>query len=232
MWGDQVCFAGFDGAGNCVRPVRPNGVRRRDLVKQGTPLIYPRGVVELDLSETPVTRPHVEDKMFASNSVKLLRECSDAEFEQGLRNTSFSGVAEMFDGHLEAGRRVAPGAPTRSLGTLADVELEGVAISDSYDRLRFGLDFVDPSGRQYVNYPINDLAFRCYGESLIDVSADHRQAEIVAITALTSTRRIYLRLGLARPVQLGEYPEACWIQVTGIHTFPDYLEGKTFADFN
>ena len=232
MWGDQVCIAGVDGAGNCVRPVKPNGVRRHDLIKQGTPLIYPRAVVELDLSDTAIAPPHVEDKLFAPNSVKLLRECSDAEFEQGLRDISFGSVAEMFDGHLEASRRVAPGAPTRSLGTLADVELEGVTIDDRYDRRRFRLDFVDPSGKQYVNYPINDLAFRGYGASLTGEGIDYREVEIAAMTKLTSARRMYLRIGPARPAQLGDYPETCWVQVTGIHTFPDYLEGRTFADFN
>lgn len=46
--------------------------------------------------------------------------------------------------------------------------------------------------------------------------------------ALHSVDRIYIRLGLTRP--WGD-PEVCWTQVTGIYTFPDYLEGKTFADF-
>ena len=46
--------------------------------------------------------------------------------------------------------------------------------------------------------------------------------------ALRSVDRIYLRLGLTRP--WGD-PEYCWTQVTGIYTFPDYLEGSTFAHF-
>jgi hypothetical protein len=40
-------------------------------------------------------------------------------------------------------------------------------------------------------------------------------------------------LGLTRPFQKSDADQKwCYIQVTGIYTFPDYLEGKCFADFN
>ena len=51
------------------------------------------------------------------------------------------------------------------------------------------------------------------------------------LEALLNAERTYLRIGLTRPRQLEHYPETCWTQVTGGYTFPDYLEGKTFADF-
>ena len=38
---------------------------------------------------------------------------------------------------------------------------------------------------------------------------------------------VYLRLGLARA-----YPKnQCYLQVTGVYSFPDYLDGRNFADF-
>jgi hypothetical protein len=61
---------------------------------------------------------------------------------------------------------------------------------------------------------------------LLDIEAEEAVSE-----ALLNAERTYLRIGLARPRQLERYPEACWTQVTGVYTFPDYLEGKTFADF-
>jgi len=49
---------------------------------------------------------------------------------------------------------------------------------------------------------------------------------------LKGIERIYLRLGLARPFKKSAADEPrCYLQVTGVHTFPDYLQGKTFADF-
>jgi ATP-dependent DNA helicase RecQ len=40
---------------------------------------------------------------------------------------------------------------------------------------------------------------------------------------------VVLRIGLTR--HWDAYPDRCFLQITGIHTFPDYLEGQTFADF-
>jgi hypothetical protein len=40
---------------------------------------------------------------------------------------------------------------------------------------------------------------------------------------------LYLRIGLARGWD--EQPDRCYLQITGIYTFPDYLAGKTFDDF-
>jgi hypothetical protein len=28
-----------------------------------------------------------------------------------------------------------------------------------------------------------------------------------------------------------KFPERCYLQITGIYTFPDYLKGRTFIDF-
>jgi hypothetical protein len=46
------------------------------------------------------------------------------------------------------------------------------------------------------------------------------------LTATFKRGKIWLRLGLTRP-----YEGWCWLQVTGIYTFPDYLMGKCFDYF-
>jgi hypothetical protein len=45
----------------------------------------------------------------------------------------------------------------------------------------------------------------------------------------SSERAVYLRIGLARGWE--KYPDRCYLQVTGIYSFPDYLGGKTLCDF-
>jgi hypothetical protein len=40
---------------------------------------------------------------------------------------------------------------------------------------------------------------------------------------------MFLRIGLARHWE--KHPERCHLQITGIYTFPDYLNGRTFTDF-
>ena len=124
-----------------------------------------------------------------------------------------------------------PGAGTRSLGTIADVNIQGVDIDNYKGRRKFRLTFTDASGKTYLNLPINDLTFRQYLQNLIDTLDNETRAERASMEALLSFDRIYLRIGLARPYSIPNYPFACWRQITGIYTFPDYLGGKTFGDF-
>ena len=37
------------------------------------------------------------------------------------------------------------------------------------------------------------------------------------------------RIGLSRG--WAKFPDRCFLQVNGVYTFPDYLQGKTFAEF-
>ena len=101
----------------------------------------------------------------------------------------------------------------------------------SYGRRQFRLHFKDATNKEYTRWPVNDLAFRAYLQKTMNSLGDEREAEGAVLKALTSADRIYLRISLARPESPGDYPEACWAQVTGIYTFPDYLAGATFADF-
>jgi hypothetical protein len=157
--------------------------------------------------------------------------CRENQWESILKTACFPNVQDIYDGLLEGGRRVPPEADTRSLGTICDATILGVDIDDSYGRRQFRLDFVDASGERYMRWPVNDLAFRAYLQQTLDTVGDLREAEHIVLQSLLSAERVYLRIGLARPRPLGDYPPACWTQITGVYTFPDYLNGKTFADF-
>jgi hypothetical protein len=52
---------------------------------------------------------------------------------------------------------------------------------------------------------------------------------IPRLTRIFNQRTTFLRIGLARLWE--RYPDRCYLQVTGIYTFPDYLRGRTFTDF-
>ena len=231
MSADGVCIAGIDEQLTCVRPVVPHGIRRRQLFGSGRLIIFPRAKVAFDLSPAPIAPPHIEDQQFKPGSIAIQGVCSESEWEEVLRSICFPSVTGTFDGHVDGGRRVLPGAQTRSLGTISDVRVLNVRVDDSYGRRQFRMDFEDASGKRYSRFPISDLAFRAYLQESIKRLGDERKAEDAAFEALLFSQRIYLRIGLARPEQLGNYPLACWTQINGIYTFPDYLGGKTFADF-
>ncbi len=230
MWADEVCIAGVDSDGNTVRPVTENGVRLHDLFRDRELVVRPGARVEFTLSPTEITPPHIEDMSFETESVVSQGLCSADQWEQSLLSTCSPSVADVFDGYLE-GRRVPPGARTRSLGTVRDARILNLAVDDRFNRRQFRVDFIDPTEQTYARYPINDLAFRGYFQKIINGARDVGRASRAVLRAIGATHRIYLRVGLARPRQIGDYPETCWAQVTAIHTFPDYLQGKTFADF-
>lgn len=231
MWDEEVCIAGVGDDGRCVRPIRQGGVQRSHLFRDGRLAVYPRAKVRFDFSPTEIVPPHIEDMRFEPKSVAQVGACNDSEWEEVLRSTCFPSVAEMFDGYLEDGRRVPPDAKTRSLGTIGNVEPIKLTVDDSLDRWRVRLDFADSNVQYYRRFPINDLAFRLHCQERIDELGDVAKAEQSVLRELLAADRVYLRIGLARPQKMGDYPLACWTQVTGVYTFPDYLKGKTFADF-
>ena len=231
MWDEEVCIAGVTDDGRCVRPVRQGGVQRSHLYRDARLAVYPRAKVRFDFSPTEIVPPHIEDMRFEPKSVAQVGACNDSEWEEVLRSTCFPSVAKMFDGYLENGRRVPPDAKTRSLGTIGDVDVIKVSVDDSFDRRRGRLDFSDPNRQYYRRYPVNDLAFRLHCQERIDKLGDVAKADQSVLRELLAADRVYLRIGLARPERMGEYDLACWTQVAGVYPFPDYLKGKTFADF-
>ena len=151
-----------------------------------------------------------------------------------LRDSSFSTVDDIYDGFLQEQRWVELGANTRSIGTLSQVHSTTVRLPTWAGKLKYRLSFKDSTGFLYDNVPISDLAFQEF--SYAEVNKHNRPPAIVAqeiTNLLTRSNRLYLRLGLARPWRNPNTGRiGCWTQVTGIYTFPDYLGGKSFADFS
>lgn len=232
MWDNEICIGGVDRDGNCIRPITREGVRRSHVFSDAELIAYPRALVEFDLHPVSVAMPpHIEDWYFDPSATRHVVDCTDAQWEDILRRGCFDSVDEIFDGHLEGDRRVPADADTRSLGTLCNPTAADVWVDDRYGRQQFRLDFEDASSKIYSGYPVNDLAFRTLLQDRIDALGDNRKAADVVLAALQDANRLYLRVGLARPRQMGNYPTACWTQITGVYTFPDYLNGRTFADF-
>lgn len=231
MWGDQVCIAGVNKDLRCIRPIVERGVLIWDLLRGGKPVIFPGAKVEFDLTPADITTPHIEDATFDPDSVESRGAFEERHWEQLLRKICFASVAEIFDGHL-AERVVPPGANTRSLGTIADVQINRIEVDDRYERRTLRMSFEDATGEAYERLPVNDLAFLGFFREQDNNALGKGKAELAVMTALTSAQRVYLRVGLARPTEIGDYEEACWAQITGVYTFPDYLSGRTFAGFD
>ncbi len=89
--------------------------------------------------------------------------------------------------------------------------------------------FWDASHDEYT-LPVTDLAFRYFvdAERAAGRIAGEGRAGSIAVT-LNAATHVFLRIGLTR-----EWPRGtghCHLQVNGIYSTPDYLEGRSFADF-
>ncbi len=230
--GNQVCVTGIDESGECIRPVCSSGFLKNYLYVNNKVVIRPGAKIRFDFTPVKTEPPHIEDQTFDPTSIIPLGLCNDTEWEHVLQTSSYTKVNDIYDESLQEASWVKPGTQTRSIATLSAVRNLRVELPEWYGKLRYRLSFKDSVSNVFER-PVSDLAFRelCYkkvkrdNEPRINVSK-----EITSL--LRNTDRVYLRLGLARPwTQPGTVVSKCYLQVTGIYTFPDYLNGQTFADF-
>ena len=239
MQGERVCLAGYlrdgEAIGDCVRPE----FRFRPLVEgwlfaRGAVVVRPFAVVALDLLEHQPHPPHSED-WIVDERYRVRRGLLTPEQRLGLLERIDDGsVGSIFGApvHEDHGWFVRRGEAARSLGTVRPAGVLGVTYEPrpQWGKWEYRLAFADESGREY-NLAVTDLAYRYYLDHLRDVEElAPPQVSRHMLTLLREADRLYLRVGLARG--LGDQPDRCHLQINGVYPFPDYLEGRCFADFS
>lgn len=236
MYGVNVCIAGYTGYPSfleCVRPVFLSGpVRESWLYHRGTAVIRPFAQVELEfLEKEAVIPPHTEDYMIDSTVPPSRNGLLSREERLTLLQTLDDECVEKIFGatiHRDHGYYVKSGEGSRSLGTIRARQIHEVFFENPYSgRPDYRIRFSDKEYRQY-RLKVTDLAFRHY----IDRQKTRKSSGQVSqevLDILRSADNVFFRIGLARGWD--EYPDRCYLQITGIYTFPDYLGGRCFADF-
>jgi hypothetical protein len=230
MYRGAVCIAGYDKEKRCIRPVLPYpGIMEDTIIADGKPLVFKMAVVEIDLlDKVNSTPPHTEDVAFAPGSIRFVRKARDPE--RVLKWTLFDNVESVFEQPIlkDVGFSVAECQGPRSIGTIIPKAIDNVSygadIRGAWDYRIFFYDSQD----EYYRLKITDLTWQYY--------CDHQrqngqEPEAIAeeLTRALKARKVYLRIGLSRG--WAEHPDRCFLQVNGIYTFPDFLEGKTFLDY-
>jgi hypothetical protein len=226
----RVCIAGYDQHRRAVRPVLPPpGIPESALYADGQPIIFPFALVEFDLQLPDPQPPHTEDVRYAPDSTRLVRKINSRE--KILSWSLFPSVSAVFGQPVLTGPGyyVLDCEGERSLGTIQPEKIKEVtyAPGEETDAWDYRILFDDSLGYTY-RLKITDLSWQYFCHS--QRSETHDPARIA--TELTQTlrqRQVYLRIGLSRGWK--KFPERCFLQVNAIYTFPDYLEGRTFADF-
>lgn len=228
-----VCVAGYWKDRTPVRPklLYQRGLTENFLFQGTTPIIKPFSVVELDFLRQDPHPPHTEDWYIDPGFKALVQErLSEQRALAFLEEILDPDVASIFGTEIfrEPGYYVMAGTGNRSLGTIRPREIVAVLYTPKEDgKWDYRLCFVDQSGA-YYRLAITDLNFRYYCDYLRYSGRSPEEIERSLMRRWRETT-IFLRIGLARGWE--KYPDRCYLQVTGIHTFPDYLEGRCFADF-
>jgi hypothetical protein len=238
MSGDKICIARYTEQGTCIRPqFNQRNLTEDWLWQNGRVIIRPFWRVELDLISPKPEPPHTEDWIIdplhrvASGALPL---DSRSVF---LSRTVHADVESMFGAFVEhrernevrAGCWIKSGNGERSLGTICPRNIWKIVHElNMRGKWDYRMTFFDFSGTAY-DLPVVDLAFRFYLDQLRGGSGMSPHLAAHELTARLRNREVYLRIGLARHWDV--HPDRCYLQITGVHTFPDYLDGQCFADF-
>lgn len=226
----HVCIAGYDTKQNCIRLVRPRpqGIPELSLVVDNKAIAFPFAVIEVDLLNALPDPPHVEDHLYVPQSLRFLRRVDDARKERFLGWSLHHSLADLFGQPVlqGPGYYVMAGQGVRSLGTIQPSAIKGVEYhSEQEGSWSYHIVFKDDVS--WYRLKITDLTWHYYCDLY---RADGREPSEIASEMTTTLKRVkvYLRIGLARGWQ--KYPDRCYVQVNGIHTIPDYLNGRTFVE--
>ncbi len=226
MRGDRVCLTGLTPQLALVRLVVDDHLERQHLDLSNASPVRVRGVYELFVEPlSDLEQPHVEDHLWhLENPTQFLRITTDEKLLNVLGRTAFDCVEDIFETSLHRNSNFEAGTDSRSIGTIKPVEVHHVERRKHRDKERgfqYRLEFVDAIGTLF-NIPINDLNFLASIAKYEGRQYNHEEV----LRRMVKKWNVWLRIGATRP-----FYGWCWLQVTAIFTFPDYLEGKTYVDF-
>lgn len=226
----RVCLAGYDRQGRCIRPtLPPPGIPERSLRLPDGAVLAPGVVAAFDLIRPRPQPPHTEDYDYDPASVRVVKKLTDEQRRKVLERSLFPDMAALFEQPIQhgPGHSVQDGQGPRSIGTLRPRAIHQVIYTPGEEGVwEYRLGFYDQQD-EYYRLKIVDLTWHYYCDSQRDAA---RQPADIAATLTQQLKKceVYLRVGLSRGWK--KFPGRCFLQVTAIHTFPDYLQGRTFAD--
>jgi len=240
MSGDRVCIAGYLPDGTSIRPILPRRPFTEEwLYGDGPMLCRPFAQLEIDLLDKihGSGPPHTEDHHIG-DGYRFLGMLPEKDRRALLAATAAPSLSELFGAPLRSDgaspkRWIVPGEGHRSLGTILAGRIERFWFGDKQNqpgKRYYDLSFTDETGASY-RVGITDLALR----ALLDAeTADGTWPSKVSngLCDYLNRAEVWLRIGLARPwYPDGQSDARCYLQVNGLHSFPDYLGGRCYGDF-
>ena len=236
MSGTRVCIAGVTEDGRSIRPTLPYpGIQEDWLYENGQCVIRPFARVTLDLLEHQPDPPHTEDWLMNPQYKEFHRLLGVRDRPAFLNNILDQSVSDIFRAEIHNPARPYTdiGNGTRSLGTIRPRSVSFVEYKlNDRGRWECHITFIDQRGDMY-KIPVTDLSFRYYLDFLRDQERQTTRTIGLRIQQTLDHPTTIFRIGLARGFNPDrEQPQnRCYLQIIGVYTFPDFLEGRCFADF-
>ncbi len=217
----RICIFGFDEEKRHIRPVIPyTGINESYIFnEEGQRIIKPFAEVEFDFIHTMPEPPHTEDCAINTNyKPRFIRTLSENESKKFLEEILDESVKAIFGAEIHYNRYIKTGG-IRSIGTIKVKEVLSVNYSiKENDKYNYRLTFSDMSGDVY-NLPITDCAFRKYCDNQRIQKGKTTDVISHELQRILNQSEVFLRVGLTRL-----YKDVYWLQVSGVHAFPDYRE--------
>lgn len=231
MRGNRICVAGYLSDKTCVRPVTTYGLNYDFLKEKDELIIEPFSIVEFDLQDDAthnINKPHTEDRVMQSQHRVKCGMLTLSQRESFLSDIDDINVENIFGATIRFGPGfyIQDGEGEHSLGTIGAPDLKEI-YPDSNSGYR--ISFNDKCGKDY-DLKVTDLSFWKYLDFLIYRSEISPQDAFRILKDELQKAKLYLRIGLARG-DWDKYPERCYLQITGVYSFPNYLNELSLADF-
>ncbi len=232
MGGERVCVAGYLPDGACVRPVlRFGGLTRDWLCRGNQATICPFSVIEFEFGSIIKngSKPHTEDSIIHSPNYVFKGLLNIQQRLELLSSTDDKTIDRIFGAKIYSGPDwyIRTGEGDRSIGTISDPKIAKTHYDNKDNKFEYRIAFTDRSGSNY-NLAVTDLTFRYFLDYMHFIENLDPQIISQMITEKLKSCQLFLRIGLARGWD--KYPDRCYLQINGIYSFPDYLNGRTFKD--
>jgi hypothetical protein len=222
---DRICIFGIDSEGRNIRPEIPYSqwIERDIFDENGKIIIQPLAEIEFDFIQSKPKPPHTEDVEINRNyKPRLIRNLSESEGKILFEGILDDSIESIFCAVIHENKYLNHGEGKRSLGTIRMKECLGIKhFKKDDEKYSFRIQFSDMKGEIY-DLKITDYLFnKYYNTKLIEKNLD---SEIICNDILQRFNKfdVFLRVGIARPFE--KMYNRCYLQVSGIHSFPDYRE--------
>lgn len=233
----RVCVGAISEDWDSIRPVLPYpGIQESFLYINDQHVIRPFSRITLDLIKPIVDPPHTEDWLFTEEIIDYrgeLQEDHKLKFLNEILDPTVDSIFGTEVNHINSSCFVGYGTGKRSLGTIKVKSIENVNLTNNNGKISYRISFKDQASISY-NLSVTDLSFRYYVKNNANQSHKNFSAITKKIEENLQKAETYLRIGLGRawsPADSNIKPH-CYLFITGVYSFPDYLDGRSFADFN